>query len=129
RLGQRGAGLVRRRDHDVVGARHEAIPARRVEVVVLVDVLDRRTFCRLLHVFPQPPAAGRTIPDGWKNFHAVPAPSRNQLGYRRRRTSSKGNPMTLSDLAAIGSLVSGFAVLISLVYLSLQVKQTERNQQ
>jgi hypothetical protein len=37
--------------------------------------------------------------------------------------------MTLSDLASIGSLVSGVAVLVSLVYLSLQVRQTERNQQ
>jgi hypothetical protein len=36
--------------------------------------------------------------------------------------------MSLSDLAAIGSLVSGLAVLVSLVYLSLQVRQTERNQ-
>ena len=36
--------------------------------------------------------------------------------------------MTLADLAALGSLVSGFAVLASLVYLSLQVRQTERNQ-
>jgi hypothetical protein len=36
--------------------------------------------------------------------------------------------MTLSDLASIGSLVSGLAVLLSLVYLSLQVRQTERNQ-
>jgi len=36
--------------------------------------------------------------------------------------------MTLSDFAAIGSLVSGVAVLGSLVYLSLQVRQTERNQ-
>jgi hypothetical protein len=37
--------------------------------------------------------------------------------------------MTLSDIASLGSLVSGIAVLISLVYLSLQVKQSERNQQ
>jgi len=37
--------------------------------------------------------------------------------------------MTLSDLASIGSLVSGIAVLISLIYLSVQVKQAERNQQ
>jgi hypothetical protein len=37
--------------------------------------------------------------------------------------------MTLSDIASIGSLVSGMAVLISLVYLSLQFRQTERNQQ
>ena len=37
--------------------------------------------------------------------------------------------MTLSDLASIGSLISGSAVLVSLVYLSLQIRQTERNQQ
>ncbi|HEY2069634.1 MAG TPA: hypothetical protein VGG48_08785 [Rhizomicrobium sp.] len=37
--------------------------------------------------------------------------------------------MTLSDLASIGSLISGLAVLVSLVYLSLQIRQTERNQQ
>jgi len=36
--------------------------------------------------------------------------------------------MSLSDLASIGSLVSGIAVLISLIYLSLQVKQAEKNQ-
>jgi hypothetical protein len=36
--------------------------------------------------------------------------------------------MTLSDLSSIGSLVSGLAVLVSLVYLSLQVRQTEKNQ-
>lgn len=36
--------------------------------------------------------------------------------------------MSLSDLASIGSLVSGMAVLVSLIYLSLQVRQTERNQ-
>src|SRR5271169_6440049 len=37
--------------------------------------------------------------------------------------------MILSDVASIGSLISGLAVLVSLVYLSLQVRQTERNQQ
>jgi hypothetical protein len=37
--------------------------------------------------------------------------------------------MTLSDLASIGSLVSGAAVLGSLIYLGLQVRQTDRNQQ
>jgi hypothetical protein len=37
--------------------------------------------------------------------------------------------MSLSDLASLGSFVSGFAVLISLVYLALQVRQTKRNQQ
>ena|SRR5215469_684830 len=37
--------------------------------------------------------------------------------------------MSLSDLASIGSLVSGVAVLGSLVYLALQVRQADRNQQ
>ncbi len=37
--------------------------------------------------------------------------------------------MSLSDLAAVGSFVSGIAVLVSLIYLSLQVRQTKRNQQ
>jgi hypothetical protein len=36
--------------------------------------------------------------------------------------------MTLSDLASIGSLVSGLAVLVSLFYLSVQNRQLERNQ-
>jgi hypothetical protein len=36
--------------------------------------------------------------------------------------------MTLSDLAAIGSLVSAGAVLVSLIYLGLQVSQAARNQ-
>ncbi len=36
--------------------------------------------------------------------------------------------MTLSDIASIGSLISGVAVLVSLAYLALQVRQTERNQ-
>jgi hypothetical protein len=34
----------------------------------------------------------------------------------------------LSDLASIGSLVSGLAVLISLVYLTIQVRQAQKNQ-
>jgi hypothetical protein len=37
--------------------------------------------------------------------------------------------MSLNDLASLGSVVSGFAVLTSLIYLALQVRQTERNQQ
>jgi len=37
--------------------------------------------------------------------------------------------MTLSDVANIGTLASAVAVLVSLVYLSMQVRQTERNQQ
>lgn len=36
--------------------------------------------------------------------------------------------MTLSDLASIGSLVSGVAVLASLVYLNLQTRQSAINQ-
>jgi hypothetical protein len=37
--------------------------------------------------------------------------------------------MTLSDLASIGSLISGVAVLVSLVYLNLQTRQAAKNQQ
>ena len=37
--------------------------------------------------------------------------------------------MSLSDLASLGSFVSGLAVLISLIYLALQVRQAEKNQQ
>ena len=37
--------------------------------------------------------------------------------------------MSLSDLASLGSFVSGFAVLTSLIYLALQVRQAKRNQQ
>lgn len=37
--------------------------------------------------------------------------------------------MTLTDLAALASILSSVAVLVSLVYLSLQVRQAERNQQ
>lgn len=36
--------------------------------------------------------------------------------------------MTLSDIANIGTLASAVAVLVSLVYLTIQVRQTERNQ-
>jgi hypothetical protein len=36
--------------------------------------------------------------------------------------------MSLSDLASLGSLVSGIAVLVSLIYLALQVQQAEKNQ-
>ena len=36
--------------------------------------------------------------------------------------------MTLTDLASIGSLLSATAVAVSLVYLALQVRQTEKNQ-
>ena len=39
-----------------------------------------------------------------------------------------GAVKALSDIASIGSLVSGVAVLISLVYLALQIRQAERNQ-
>ncbi|HUO89130.1 MAG TPA: hypothetical protein VMU08_08145 [Rhizomicrobium sp.] len=36
--------------------------------------------------------------------------------------------MSLSDLASIGSLVSGVAVVITLIFLLLQMRQTDRNQ-
>lgn len=36
--------------------------------------------------------------------------------------------MSFSDIASLGSLISGVAVLISLVYLALQVRQAEKNQ-
>ena len=36
--------------------------------------------------------------------------------------------MTLSELASIGSFISGLAVLVSLLYLALQVRQAEKNQ-
>lgn len=36
--------------------------------------------------------------------------------------------MSLSDLAAVGSLISSIAVLVSLVYLALQIRQSQRNQ-
>lgn len=35
--------------------------------------------------------------------------------------------MTLSDLASIGSLVSGIAVLVSLVYLAQQIRQSTKH--
>jgi hypothetical protein len=37
--------------------------------------------------------------------------------------------MSLSDLASVGAFVNGLAVLISLIYLALQVRWTKRNQQ
>jgi hypothetical protein len=37
--------------------------------------------------------------------------------------------MSLSDLASIGSLVSAIAVPVSLMYVSVQVRQAHRNQQ
>jgi hypothetical protein len=39
-----------------------------------------------------------------------------------------GQTMSLSDLASLGSFVSGVAVLISLIYLALQVRQAEKYQ-
>ena len=37
--------------------------------------------------------------------------------------------MSLGDLAAIGSFISGIAVLVSLIYLGLQVRQAKLHQQ
>src|SRR5262245_34807077 len=36
--------------------------------------------------------------------------------------------MTLSDLASIGTLISGIAVVVSLVYLALQVRHADKTQ-
>ncbi len=36
--------------------------------------------------------------------------------------------MTLTDLASIGSLLSGVAVVISLAYLAFQIRQNTRHQ-
>jgi hypothetical protein len=54
---------------------------------------------------------------------------RRQLRLFSSINSTVGTLMSLSNLASLGSFVSGFAVLISLIYLALQVRQTERNQQ
>src|SRR5271169_2225293 len=35
-------------------------------------------------------------------------------------------PMSLSDFASLGSLLSGVGVLVSLIYLSLQIRQNTR---
>lgn len=36
--------------------------------------------------------------------------------------------VSLSDLASVGSAVSGFAILVSLIYLSVQIRQAQKNQ-
>jgi hypothetical protein len=36
--------------------------------------------------------------------------------------------MTLTDLAAIGSFISGIAVVVSFVFLTLQIRQSNKNQ-
>ncbi len=36
--------------------------------------------------------------------------------------------MNLSDIASIATVISSLTVLVSLIYLSLQIRQTERNQ-
>lgn len=36
--------------------------------------------------------------------------------------------MSLSDLASLGTFVSGIAVLVSLIYLALQLRHSDRNQ-
>jgi hypothetical protein len=36
--------------------------------------------------------------------------------------------MSLTDLASIGSLVSGVAVLFSLLFVGIQIRQSNRNQ-
>ena len=45
------------------------------------------------------------------------------------RHGAKGQIVTLNDLASIGSFVSGFAVVISLIYLGLQIRQNTKHSQ
>src|SRR5579862_146701 len=49
-------------------------------------------------------------------------------GCDRGSAISKGSVVTLSDLANIGSFVSGIAVVVSLIYLALQVRHAQRTQ-
>src|SRR5579862_2250519 len=49
-------------------------------------------------------------------------------GCDRGSAISKGSVVTLSDLANIGSFVSGIAVVVSLIYLALQVRHAKRTQ-
>jgi hypothetical protein len=58
------------------------------------------------------------------------------IGSRRSRLTksvivwpelNSGDRMSLSDLASIGSFVSGIAVLVSLIYLSLQIRQNTKH--
>lgn len=49
-----------------------------------------------------------------------------EIGYRRS-APALGPRMSLSDLASLGSFVSGFAVLASLIYLSLQIRQNTKH--
>src|SRR3569623_1719808 len=60
-------------------------------------------------------------------LHAACAPS-GPLGRLPLHRPVRSH-MTLSDLASLGSFVNGLAVLISVIYLALQVRQTKRNQQ
>jgi hypothetical protein len=69
-------------------------------------------------------------------FRADSRPGLSEIGYLSPLNSSEGDIVSLSDLASLGSFVSGFAVLVSLVFLYFQLKQinaqvvqAERNQQ
>jgi|GEM_PF-446160 len=67
-------------------------------------------------------------------------PARSRLHWRQGLAGTERLPvgptgtgpevgdMSLTDLAAAGSAVSGFAILASLLYLSLQLRQTSKNQ-
>src|SRR5712671_280467 len=52
----------------------------------------------------------------------------SEIGYRSPQHNSGEIIMTLSDLASFGSLVGGLAVVITLVFLSIQTRQTNKNQ-
>jgi hypothetical protein len=60
--------------------------------------------------------------------HVLHVPIR-QIGYHGRQLDLLwGHRMNLSDLATFGSFLSSLAVCASLVYLALQVRQSDRNQ-
>src|SRR5579872_3461640 len=45
-----------------------------------------------------------------------------------KHLSKRGTFMTLSDLASIGAFMSGIAVVVSFLFLALQLRQANRNQ-
>jgi hypothetical protein len=50
------------------------------------------------------------------------------FGYRRLRINHPGASMSFSDLASVGSFVSGIAVVGSLIFVGLQLLQSNRMQ-
>ena len=56
-------------------------------------------------------------------FSGVPAPSNAVFGILLgRRAAQKEASMSLEDLGNIGEFVEAFAVVVALIYLSLQIR-------